>query len=188
MKLIVDKKRGGPQYRDVSDNNNEPKTKMTILPNHIKHQSGKSKTVCVTACLTSFGIDVSSFNYTGHLYDQTRVKILNRNGYSCRSRLSAVGGENTSIGKVREKIRQLNDRADTRYLVCMCYGDSCHAIVMDKNGETIVDTAPRKMDRRRVMTIHAVIDREGDPNKRALRRQSADNARFADEANRKWQR
>ena len=28
MKLIVDKKRGGPQYRDVSDNNNEPKMKM----------------------------------------------------------------------------------------------------------------------------------------------------------------
>lgn len=30
MKLIVDKKRGGPQYRDVSDNNNEPKMKNQL--------------------------------------------------------------------------------------------------------------------------------------------------------------
>lgn len=128
-----------------------------ILKDHITHASGRGKTVCVTACLTALGVPFDSYHYTGSAYDNVRESILRRNGYAVRSRLSAVGGM-ISIGAARKKIKQLRDPAGTRYLVVVSTGKrATHAMLLDADGETIVDTAPRKRDKRRILSIKAVF-------------------------------
>ena len=127
----------------------------TILPDHITHQSGERKTVCVTAVLTSLGIPLNSFNYTGSMKDSRRNAILNRNGFACRSRLSRIG-KNTTMGKARAKIASLNEGTQVKYMIALRYGGSCHLILVDNGGKTIVDTDPRIRDSRRITSIHAV--------------------------------
>lgn len=128
---------------------------MKILNNHITHKSGERKTICVTAVLTSLGIDSNSFYYTGSLADNRRNAILNRNGFACRSRLSKIG-RNTSIGKARAKIASLKEGSDVKYMVSVRYGRSAHLMLLDNKGNTLVDTDPRKVDKRRIAGIHAV--------------------------------
>ena len=129
--------------------------KNTILPDHITHQSGERKTVCVTAVLTFLGVEVNSFKYTGCIGDNRRNAILNRHGFACRSRISRIG-RNTTMGKARSKVAKLNEGANVKYMVCLRYGNKAHLILLNNLGETIVDTAPRKRDSRRVVAIHAV--------------------------------
>ena len=129
----------------------------TILPDHIQHaQSGRRKTICVTAVLTALGVPASGFHYTGTLADNRRVQILNRHGFSCRSRLSAIGGRGTTIGKARKKIASLGDAPGTMYMVAVKTSKTAHLMLLDSNGQTVVDTAPRKADKRRIVTVHAV--------------------------------
>jgi len=126
-----------------------------IMEEHITHKGGEKKTVCVTAVLTALGIDKGSFRYTGNLNNGRRNRILNRNGFACRSRLSAVG-YHTTTGKARGKIRELNEGAHVKYMVSLSYGGSSHLILMNHRGETIIDTDPRQRDARKIEGIHAV--------------------------------
>jgi hypothetical protein len=125
------------------------------LKNHITHKSGEQKTICVTAVLTALGVDVNSFHYTGSLADNRRNAILNRNGFACRSRLSKIG-KNCSIGQARKKIAKLDDGDFVKYMVSVRYGRSAHLMLLDHEGKTLIDTDPRKIDKRRIAGIHAV--------------------------------
>ena len=111
--------------------------------------------MCVTAVLTSLGVPVESFKYTGSCMDNRRNAILNRHGFACRSRISRIG-RNTTMGKARAKVAKLNEGSNVKYMVCLRYGTSAHLILIDHKGETIVDTDPRVRDSRRVVAIHAV--------------------------------
>jgi hypothetical protein len=128
----------------------------TILDNHIVHKSGEAKTICVTAVLTSLGVPASSFHYTGSIANGRRNAILNRNGFACRSRMSKIG-KNCSIGKARKKIAKLNEGSSVKYMVAVMYGNARHLMLLDHEGKTLVDTDPRKVDKRRIMAIHAVF-------------------------------
>jgi hypothetical protein len=126
------------------------------LKDHITHKSGKRKTVCVSAVLTALGVPLNSFHYTGKIGDGKRSAILNRNGFACRSRLSKVG-KNTSIGQARKKITKLNEGSNVKYMIVVSYGRSAHLMLLDHEGKTLVDTDPRKVDKRRIQEIHAVF-------------------------------
>ncbi len=137
-----------------------------VLADHIKHKSGERKTVCVSTCLAYFGVPASAYNYTckginkrgKYATDNRRGTILRRFGFAVRSRLSSVGGYDTTVGKVRAKIAKLDDPAGTKYIAIVLNGSrEAHAIVLDRDGSTLIDTAPRKNDRRRVAEIHAVV-------------------------------
>jgi hypothetical protein len=127
----------------------------TILENHITHNSGETKSVCATAVLTAIGVPVDGFKYTGCVADGRRTAILNRHGFTCRSRMSKIG-KNATIGQARKKISKLDDSSSTRYMVSIACGGQTHLMLLDKNGETLVDTDPRRADRRRVFAIYAV--------------------------------
>ena len=127
----------------------------TIMKDHRAHKSGESKTVCVTACLTALGIDINGFNYTGSASDGRRQTILRRNGYAVRSRKSRLP-KTATIGTTRKAIRKMNDPTGTKYLVIVWGKGYCHAMLLDEHGATLVDTAPRDRDRRKVHSIHAV--------------------------------
>lgn len=125
----------------------------TRLNNHITHKSGKRKTVCVTACLTALGVPVNGFHVTGSTDKANWLKVLNRHGFSTRSRKSKLG-KATTIGSARNAIKRMGE--DALYLVIVWGAGYCHAMVLDNAGKTIVDTAPRKRDQRKIFSIHAV--------------------------------
>lgn len=129
----------------------------TRLDNHITHQSGERKTVCVTACLTALGVPVNGFHYTGSASDSRREAVLRKHGYAVRSRMSKLPA-NPTMGKVRTAIRtKMNDPEGTKYMVIQYGVGYCHCVLLDDQGNTIVDTDPRKRDKRRVYSIKAIF-------------------------------
>ena len=123
----------------------------TIMKQHIVHASGKSKTVCVTACLTALGVPFDSFQVTGDIFKAHYLKILQRHGMSARSRKSSVS---KSIGQARKDIAKLKE--DAYYFVVVRGTTYCHAMLLDNKGRTIVDTDPKTRDKRTIHSIHAV--------------------------------
>lgn len=123
------------------------------LNNHITHKSGARKTVCVSACLTALGVPINKFHKTGSIDTKNYLSILNRNGISCRSRKSKMP-KNPTVGACRKPITKLGENC--YYFVILRGPKYCHAILLNNKGETIVDTAPRLSDKRKVHSIHAV--------------------------------
>jgi len=124
---------------------------------HITHDSGRRKTVCTSAVLAEFGIDARQYNYSQNERDIKR--LLNKFGWSHASRKSAVGinkrtrgAKMPSVGKVRKMIAKMDDGPNARYYVSV----PGHAMLLDSNGTTIVDTAPRRVDRRKVLSISVI--------------------------------
>ncbi len=131
---------------------------------------GQAKTVCTSHVLAAFGICSSSYHYSGQFAQ--RAAILRRNGYAVRSRMSKMGKRKT-VGVARTRIPTMGDPPGTRYELVLVYGDSRHAILLDQQGETIVDTDPREADRRRVVAIHAIYPKSAEAtNPRHKRRRS----------------
>lgn len=118
----------------------------------VTHASGRAKTPCTTAVLASFGIHHSEFHYAEN--SKTVKSVLRRKGYSVRSRKSAfkVKPYTTTVGKLRSAIREKSGDAFARFYV----GVVGHAMVLNGLGKTVVDTAPRKVDRRKVVHVSEV--------------------------------
>lgn len=103
------------------------------------------KTACASACIAYFGL-LDKMRYLHTINDI--VNGLRRNGYSVRSRKSSIKKDST-VGSVRTQLANLEPGI---YLVRV----PGHAMLMNHNGETIVDTDPRKRDRRRITHIYLV--------------------------------
>jgi hypothetical protein len=106
------------------------------------------KTVCTSSVLTFFGIRRDSYRYAQTIQDA--MNILRRNGFSVRSRKSAAG-KNCTIGKFRTKVR--SGKIEGEYFLVRVEG---HAMVVRGDGTTVVDTDPRKVDRRRITHVYRV--------------------------------
>lgn len=106
------------------------------------------KTVCTSAVLTFFGVDRSTYRFAQTITDA--MNILRRNGFSVRSRKS-LAGKNCSIGKFRDKVR--SGKIEGKNFLIRVDG---HAMVVNGNGETVVDTDPRKRDRRKITHVYRV--------------------------------
>lgn len=120
---------------------------------HIWHAGG-AKTICTSHVLAAFGIEPSTYHYSGKT--QQMAAILRRNGYAVRSRRSWLRKRKT-VGAARAAIRAMQDPPGTKYLLILVYGTSRHAVLVDANGATLVDTDPREADRRRIVDIRAVF-------------------------------
>jgi hypothetical protein len=120
------------------------------LTNHLTHASGRHKNVCTSAVLAHFGIAPSAYHYADEI--GTVNRILNRHGYSVRSRRSQLP-KRCSVGQARKAIAKFSGDANARYYV----GVPGHALVLDGCGATVVDTDPRTRDHRQVLRIYAVL-------------------------------
>lgn len=118
---------------------------------HVTHASGRRKTVCSTAVLAFFGIDASTFHYSQNITDILR--LLRSRGYSARSRMSTVG-RGTSVGRLRSRIAKHDEKG---WWLVRVPG---HAMLLKWDGSTVVDTAPRKRDRRQVTHLYLVRRKE----------------------------
>jgi hypothetical protein len=75
--------------------------------------------------------------------------LLQRHGWSVRSRKSAVKGK--TVGAVRRAIQEGRIEA-ANYLVWV----EGHVLILGPDGQTAVDTDPRRVDRRAVLGVFKV--------------------------------
>lgn len=123
------------------------------LTQHIKREKS-SKTVCVSNCLGYIGVPLSAYQVTSTSRNVTAYHgVLRRNGFAVRSRKSSIP-KNATVGGIRKHVAKIakKDPVGTLYIV-MVWG---HLITLDGTGKTVVDTDPRKVDKRKVIEIHAV--------------------------------
>ena len=111
-----------------------------------------TRTPCATATLDYFG--VSGVTWNERTNKNVWADTLRRNGFAVRSRLSKVG-KNKTVGAIRKKLASL-DEPQVKGFVVRVDG---HVLVLDRGGNTIVDTAPRLRDKRKVLGVWAVWDR-----------------------------
>jgi hypothetical protein len=109
------------------------------------------KTPCASATLNFFGVTGTTWNdRTGkNVWDNT----LRRNGFAVRSRLSALGSA-TTVGAARPKIRKI--AAKDKDIIAFVARVDGHVLVIDRDGNTVVDTDPRKKDKRKMFGFVAV--------------------------------
>jgi len=122
----------------------ETRNHKHLVDGHIYHSKG-TKTVCVSTCLSFFGIHPDEYNYTSSDKDNFYfIKLLRRKGYSVRSRMSELKLKywKTTTTDARNALRKSDYGKDDLFLFVGRRKTYGHAIVMDGNGKTIIDTAP----------------------------------------------
>ena len=111
-----------------------------VMKDHIRDIDGQLvKTVCVTACLTALGVPFDSIRKTGSLQKPNYLNFFNRNGLGYRSRKSYMP-KNPTIGACRKAIAKMKE--DAVYFVIVHGNSYCHAMVLNNDGSTLVDTDP----------------------------------------------
>jgi hypothetical protein len=119
-------------------------SKYTTNNDHIYYNNG-SKTVCVSTCLNYFGIPSDSYRYTSSEKNVYAYKnVLRRNEYSVCSRKSEFGctTKRISLTTLKTKLRKSSYGSTDKFIVSVTQRKSAHLIVLDGNGNTIIDTAP----------------------------------------------
>jgi len=113
------------------------------LNEHI-HTNGGHKTVCVSTCLSFFGIQPNQYHYTSSNGNRYAYKnVLRRFGYSVRSRNSMfkVKKRPTMTG-LKQMLRKSEYGASDYFVVIGRQCKSAHLMVLNGNAETLIDTAP----------------------------------------------
>lgn len=105
----------------------------------------KSKTICASAVAGFFNAD-GNVRYLQTVSDI--VRAVRKHGYTVRSRRSSVQAD--SVGGIRKELKKLGEG----YYIVRVEG---HALLLDHNGQTVVDTCPRKRDRRKITHLYKVF-------------------------------
>ena len=110
-------------------------------------------TPCATATLNFFGVSGVTWNERTkqNVWDNT----LRRAGYAVRSRASKLGKRESTVGAARQKIADIA-QGEPEIIAFVARVDG-HVLVLGRDGQTIVDTDPRKNDRRKLRGLFAVM-------------------------------
>ena len=121
------------------------------LDNPITFDSGNEKNICVASVLAAFDIAPSQYRITFNAKTRKNIwpGILRRHGFAVRSRRSTLP---KTVGAARKGILKLDDPAGTMYII----GVYRHILLLDQQGNTVVDTDPRVRDRRPILKVYAV--------------------------------
>ena len=124
------------------------------LYDHVNHNKG-TKTVCVTTCLNFFNIPMDGYTYTSsnknvHAY----INVLRKFGYSVRSRKSEFKASKfPTMTELKKNMRKSNYTENDFFVVSGFQAKMAHLMVLDGNGKTIIDTAPKSKWRIRTVSI-----------------------------------
>ena len=133
-------------YVMIIENDLRPKGTVN---GHITYGSGRRKTVGASSVLAHFGIYPDTYKYAENINDINR--ILRDRGYSVRSRKSKIVTKKANtLGSIRNRIKDSSEPG--KYFVRV----PGHAMLLDGDGKTIVDTDPRKRDRRKVTHVYKI--------------------------------
>ena len=122
---------------------------------HVVFSSGKRKTVCATAVAAYFGIQHQDYRACYRIVDLKR--ILNRRGWSILSRQSKFCRKACTVSQLMRKIAAQDIPENGDYIVHV----PGHVLVLGREGDVVVDTAPRKSDRRKVVKVYIVKKGKG---------------------------
>ena len=113
---------------------------------HIKHNSGASKTVCVTTCLNFFGIPFDSYHYTSSRSNRHAYKnVLRKFGWSVRSKKSEFKAlKPITMTKLRANMKKSEYTSNDYFIVLGAQSKVAHLMVLNGNGEIVIDTARGK--------------------------------------------
>ena len=120
----------------------------------------RNKNVCGLAVAAALGVQ----DKTRYLHTWGDLQRAIRTTWSFRSVKSAlrVTLNETSVGAMRKAIRNHNPDGVMMGYVAMVEG---HVIMLNTDGSTIVDTAPRKRDHRKVKAVYGVYLDENNPQR-----------------------
>lgn len=111
---------------------------------HITYKTG-IKTVCVATCLSFFGIHPDEYHYTSSAKNTWLfIDILRRKGFSVKSKMSELSLKywKTTTTDARKALKKSKYSQDDFFLFIGRRKTYAHAIVLDGNGNTIIDTSP----------------------------------------------
>lgn len=115
-------------------------------------------TVCASAVLAHFGVAGTTWNKrTGR---NVWADTLRRAGFAVRSRLSKLG-RRPSVGGSRSRFAAI--AAAEPAIIAFVVVVKGHALLVGRDGQTAIDTAPRKRDGRKVVSAHAVWSLQSPP-------------------------
>lgn len=120
----------------------------------------RNKNVCGLAVATALGVQ----NATRYLHTWGDLQRAIRTTWSFRSVKSAlrVKPNETSVGAMRKAIRNHNPEGTLMSYVVMVEG---HVLMLNSDGTTAIDTAPRKRDCRKVKAVYGVYFDENNRNR-----------------------
>ena len=112
------------------------------LQNHINHSKG-TKTVCVTTCLNFFNIPFDAYHYTSSDRDIFTYKnVLRRFGWSVRSKKSEYKAlKSITMTQLRRNMKNSIYTVSDFFIVSGYQSRKAHLMVLNGNGETVIDTA-----------------------------------------------
>jgi hypothetical protein len=115
------------------------------LNDHIRFNKG-TKTVCVSTCLNYFGISPNSYNYTSSKKNRNAYEnVLRKFGYSVRSRKSEFKIQKynqTTMTQLKSNVKKSTYTNKDLFIVDCVQRKSAHLIIINGEGEIIIDTAP----------------------------------------------
>tara|TARA_R100000951_G_scaffold57120_1_gene47969 strand:+ start:647 stop:1063 length:417 start_codon:yes stop_codon:yes gene_type:complete len=126
------------------------------IKKHITHNSGGTKTVCVSTCLSFFGIHPREYHYTSSKSNIFAYKnVMRKNGLSVRSRVTEfkVKKHVTTMSQLKRSMRASDYGAKDFFIVSGVQSKVAHLMVLDGNGNIIIDTARGKRWRIRAVSI-----------------------------------
>lgn len=115
-----------------------------VYKNKSNNEMNNNKNICVLAVAEALGVDKE----TRYLHTMTDIVRAARNKYTVRSRKSTLKGE--TIGQLRKSIISKGDA------ICYIVRVPNHCMLLNSKGETVVDTDPRKRDKRKISHIYGV--------------------------------
>jgi hypothetical protein len=116
----------------------------THLKDHVTFNGG-TKTVCVSTCLSFFGISPDTYNYTSSKSNfEAYLGVIRRNGYAVRSRFSELKIKKYCTMTTLRKGLRKSVYGENDYFIVSGYQQSgvAHLMVLNGKGEFIIDTAP----------------------------------------------
>ena len=122
-----------------------------------KADTGKvlETTACAGSVLGYFGVRGATWN------NRTKKNVwadtLRRSGFAVRSRASKVKHGSTA-GSIRNTLAKI--ATEEPHIEAFIVRVPGHVLLMDRLGRTIVDTAPRKRDRRPVNGVWAIWNKD----------------------------
>jgi hypothetical protein len=128
-----------------------------VLPEHIRFSKG-IKSICVSTCLNFFGITPNTYNYTSSSKNRTAyINVLRSRSYSVRSRVSEfkVKKFKTTLTELRTNMKRSGYQPNDYFIVQVANKGAAHLIVLNGDGQTVIDTAPRC--RWKVIQVHKVF-------------------------------
>ena len=140
---------------------------MTMYRDTAKAESNNeenaNQNICAQAVARALGNSDQAVRYLHNIDDL--VRAARTVGFQVRSRKSSLK-KNSTVGAARKTIQKLAAKENQKPIFCAAQPVAYivrvegHALLMDNDGNTIVDTDPRKADRRKITHFYAVTRME----------------------------